>query len=444
MDWNGGHRRGNQATYADSNVSGRKLVNCDPNYAFAADLPCRPQPCFTAVFTPIVFTDFVRVIGSITSPALVDTFGVHSAADAFIVFHCFPSGCRTLRSYCSRDVNGKGTPSTFFFSALRSIFSFKITCFKPESLRFACFGAFLMNLGFFRCSVPVPPQDPHPGTVTSSSLIVSRSTNAAFSWTNSSSTTLSPAKARSMSNRCSAVPFEFSLKPAPLPAVPESTSPARSPAPSTVAGSAVSSAASTLIIATGAGVEASSLGALFRPARCSFATRLSAFFVNLLMAICGVSPMVLLLAASHGFSTSAFFESVLGSEAALPTLPTCSVSISTALCALVILFGPLAFCPPFWFVALAGMATVIAVSTLVDLIPILGGAASPHSSSALNTAPLLVPRRWPTSRRPLTSPSLSDPLCEPSSASRSARASSACVRFRTSPSCMNFMAYRPE
>jgi hypothetical protein len=80
-------------------ISGRKLVNCDPNYAFAADLPCRPQPCFTAVFTPIVFTDFVRVIGSITSPALVDTFGVHSAADAFIVFHCFPSGCRTLRSY---------------------------------------------------------------------------------------------------------------------------------------------------------------------------------------------------------------------------------------------------------------------------------------------------------------------------------------------------------
>lgn len=56
-------------------------------------------------------------MGSMMAPAFVVTRGKFRSATESIVFQSRPSGNRSDRSYCSRDVNGKGTAEAKYFAA---------------------------------------------------------------------------------------------------------------------------------------------------------------------------------------------------------------------------------------------------------------------------------------------------------------------------------------
>ena len=68
-------------------------------------------------------------------PIRVFTSGFVRLKNELLLFHSRPSGFRIARSYCSRDVNGNGTPSTRIARSFASAFWLIITCSSCESLR---------------------------------------------------------------------------------------------------------------------------------------------------------------------------------------------------------------------------------------------------------------------------------------------------------------------
>ena len=86
-------------------------------------------------------------------PRRVFTSGWFRLAKDTLEFHSRPSGCRIARSYCSRDVNGNGTPSTTKSFCFAPVLWLMITCFSFASLRSGTFtGA--ATRGFFGCGAP--------------------------------------------------------------------------------------------------------------------------------------------------------------------------------------------------------------------------------------------------------------------------------------------------
>ena len=65
---------------------------------------------------------FGILMGSMIVPMRVFTSGFVRLRNELLLFHSLPSGFRIARSYCSRDVNGNGTPSTRSARSLASAF----------------------------------------------------------------------------------------------------------------------------------------------------------------------------------------------------------------------------------------------------------------------------------------------------------------------------------
>ena len=112
----------------------------------------------------------------------VRTSGLLIAAKDVLAFHSGPRGVRSDRSYCSRDVNGYGMVSAWYFTNFLSRFSLMMTVARPASLRLASLAAraFSASSSGLRDSASTPRFLPLP--FSRAAFFAAAASTAAFTW----------------------------------------------------------------------------------------------------------------------------------------------------------------------------------------------------------------------------------------------------------------------